>query len=333
MSKSGDKPSGAPTAFGGYARVAALAEDTVESDKFTVAPYDESPRRDKPRLRALPVRRYTEVRTRNMERPTNASKARSFDQLQYGRDTFAASSEFLRRVRLAPSVASRLRCLADGKGLAASVTLFVGLPRLSISRSSSPSGREIGAHLRRTRWGIPQSRLAQGVLVVPPTRQEYLRGRSRQAVRTNIRHAESLGLTCRRLTSPSERRRVAEYMVGQRPQSEETADAYRRNLDRPGGEWWMVGVPDQAPRGLAVLSLDSEVAMLWSLVCLDHPAKWLLHTHIVGELGTAGVRHLLTSSRMAPVMDPRDQYFQRLLGYRVAHISLAMGASSRGDRR
>jgi hypothetical protein len=170
--------------------------------------------------------------------------------------------------------------------------------------------------------GIPHTRLAQGVLVVPPTQEEYLRGRSRQAVRTNIRHAKCLGLSCRRLTGPSEQRYVADHMVAQRPQSEDVAAEYRRHLDHPDAECWMVEAPDQTPAGLAVLNVDTQVAMLWSLVCVEHSAKWLLHTHVVEQLGAAGVRYLLTSSRMAPLIRPRDQYLQKLLGYRVAHLSL-----------
>jgi hypothetical protein len=267
------------------------------------------------------------------ERQTNTSKGRSSDQLQYGRETFVVCSEFLRRVRFAPSVASRLGCLADGKGLAASVRLFVYLPRLTVSLSSSTSGREIGAHLRHTRWGVPHTRLAQGVLVVPPTQEEYLRGRARQAVRTNVRRAKALGLVCRRVRSRAEQRQVAEYMVAHRPQSEEMAGKYRRHLNHRDTQCWMVEAPDRTPAGLAVLNVDTEVAVLWSLVSLEHSAKWLLHTHVVGELAAAGVRYLLTSSRMAPLMSARDQYLQQLLGYRVAHLSLGppLGAD-RSDR-
>ena len=263
-----------------------------------------------------------EVCGSEMEAGANASKGRPFDELQYGRKTFVASSEFLQRMWLAPSVASRLGGLADGQGLVASAKLFASLPRLSISLSSSESGREIAAHLRRTRMGIPHTRLAQGVLAVPPTQEEYLGGRSRQAVRTNIRRAKSLGLTCRRLAGRAEQRYVADYMVGRRPQSEDVAEEYRRHLDHLYTHCWMVEAPDQTPAALAILSVDTEVAMLWSLVCLEPSAKWLLHTHVVGELGAAGVRYLLTSSRMAPMMRPQDQYFQKLLGYRVAHLSL-----------
>ncbi len=257
-----------------------------------------------------------------MERQTSTTKRRRFDRLQYGQETFVASSEFLHRLSFASSLGSRLRCVADGKGLAASAKLLVYLPRLSISLSSSTSGREIAAHLRRKRLGIAHARLAQGVLALPPTLEEYLRGRSRQAVRTNIRHAKGVGLTCRRVTSSAEQRYVAEYMVAQRPQSEDVAETYRRHLNHADAQCWMVEAPDQTPAGLAILSVDIEVAMLWSLVSLDQTAKWLLHTHVVGELGDAGVRYLLTSSKMAPLMGSRDQYLQKLLGYRVAHLSL-----------
>ena len=35
-----------------------------------------------------------------------------------------------------------------------------------------------------------------------------------------------------------------------------------------------------------------------------------------------GVRHLLVAGRMPPVLPPGLQYFQRLLGYQVAHLKL-----------
>jgi hypothetical protein len=100
------------------------------------------------------------------------------------------------------------------------------------------------------------------------------------------------------------------------------AGKYRRHLNHRDAQCWMVEAPDRTPAGLAVVNVDTEVAVLWSLVSLEHSAKWLLHTHVVGELAAAGVRYLLTSSRMAPLMSARDQYLQQLLGYRVAHLSL-----------
>jgi hypothetical protein len=254
-----------------------------------------------------------------MSAPTKSS----VNQLQYGRETFVDSSEFLRKLRSAPSPGSRLRCLADGKGLAASIRLFRRLPRVTLSLSSSPSGREIAEHLRRTRLGIPPNRLAQGILVVPPTQKEYLRGRSRQAVRTNVRRAEELGLSCRRLTNSSEFQYAADYMIEHRSQTDEQVEIYRRLIDHPDARYWSVEASDRTPAGLAVLNVDSQAAMLWSLVCLEQDAKWLLHTHIVGELGAAGVPYLLTSSVMAPIMRERDQYFQKLLGYQIAHLSLS----------
>jgi hypothetical protein len=85
---------------------------------------------------------------------------------------------------------------------------------------------------------------------------------------------------------------------------------------------WAVFDAEGRPIGLGVVSVDSEVALIWSLVCRGHSGRWLLHTEIVDEMAKRGVTCLLVAARMAPVLDPGLQYFQRLLGYRVAHLTL-----------
>ncbi|MGH2839400.1 MAG: hypothetical protein ACRDKY_01075 [Solirubrobacteraceae bacterium] len=237
---------------------------------------------------------------------------------QYGGRSYVAASRFLRRAWLASGLTARLRCVADLRGMAAALAMLWRVPRVWVALSDSASGQAIGAHLNERRFGIPKHRIAQGVLVVPDSLEEYLRGRHRQAVRTNIRRARTLGTRCRRLTQVDERRQFAELL------DPELTDPWKREqmLTRPEAACWIALDADEQPVGLAVLSVDGDVAMLWSLVGRNYPERWLLHTQVVDMLATEGVRHLLVAARMAPLLEPGIQYFQRLLGYRVAHVSV-----------
>jgi hypothetical protein len=239
---------------------------------------------------------------------------------QYGGRTFAAASGFLGRA--APGFTGRRR-FRSGRdvvtGIAASATVLARLPRTSLSLSDSPSGRAIRAHLTQRRFGvIPTYRIAQGVLPIPGSLDEYLRGRSRQAVRTNIGHARALGIRCVPLSDVSQRRAYAALV------DPDLTDPWKREqlLTRPEACCWIALDAGERPVGLAVVSIDVEAAILWSLTGHESPARWLLHTHVVDTLATAGVRHLVVNARMAPLLPPGIQYFQRLLGYRVVHVRL-----------
>jgi hypothetical protein len=69
------------------------------------------------------------------------------------------------------------------------------LPSVRIRPSGSPAGRMIGEHFAIRENGRWRFRDAQGVLTLPVDHSEYLRGRPRQAVRTNVGHARKAGLT------------------------------------------------------------------------------------------------------------------------------------------
>lgn len=74
-----------------------------------------------------------------------------------------------------------LRVLAQ---LPVLVAYLCRVPRVQVRLSDSPAGRAIAEHLSLRRWGLPRFRLAQGVLYMPEDFAAYLRGRSRQALRT-----------------------------------------------------------------------------------------------------------------------------------------------------
>jgi hypothetical protein len=188
------------------------------------------------------------------------------------------------------------------------------LPVVTVRLTDSPAGRMIGEHLAiRERGGRRyRYRLAQGVLPLPVDFAQYLRGRRRQAVRTNIGHARRAGLTVAHTE-------IADWEPG--------LDDTRRGLLTPGPiEWWHVRAPGQeGPVAEAILTVDDDVALLHGLGSSARYSRWLLHTAIVERLcGHCDL--LLVNSDDAYLLGSGHQYFQRLLGYEIARIRLHRAA-------
>jgi hypothetical protein len=233
-------------------------------------------------------------------------------------ETGYGSESFLR----ACEVASACRGI-DGSGpyatlgrlRAGSLTLARydrSLPALTVRLTSSPAGRMIGEHLAiRERGGRRyRYRGAQGVLPLPADFTRYLRGRSRQAVRTNVGHARRAGLT---ITHTE----VEGWIPG--------LDDTRRGLLSPGPvDWWRVYGPDgeEPPLAEAIATVDDDVALLHGLGSSAKYARWLVHTAVVEHLcGRCG--HLLVNSDDAYLLGPGHRHFQRLLGYEIARLEPA----------
>jgi hypothetical protein len=177
------------------------------------------------------------------------------------------------------------------------------LPRMEVRLSDAPTGLAIAEHLSLTRWGVPRFRLAQGVLHLPPDFEGYLRGRHRQALRTNIRRAREREIDCHSQTIPE----------WTRPGEKQLSRA------APVEHWWATG-SDGRIVGEAWLTVDHECALLHSMTSSEPYVRWLLHSAIVERLCDSGRLLLLTNSFDAPLMAPGQQYFQRLLGYSVARV-------------
>jgi hypothetical protein len=167
----------------------------------------------------------------------------------------------------------------------------------------------IAEHFAIREKGRWRFRDAQGVLTLPADYSEYLRGRPRQAVRTNVGHARRTGLTVE-----------SHAVVDWEPGSDDSRVAYIT----PGPvERWNVMKPDGEIVGQAILSVDEDVALLHGLVTIaaNSNARWLLHTAIVERLcGQCSL--LLINCDDAYLMGTGTQYFQRLLGYRIARLRL-----------
>ncbi|HWW68183.1 MAG TPA: hypothetical protein VNY83_09400 [Solirubrobacterales bacterium] len=185
------------------------------------------------------------------------------------------------------------------------------LPSIRVRLTASPAGRMIGEHFAIRERGRWRFRRAQGVLPLPAEFSQYLRGRHRQAVRTNVAHARNADLA---ITSST----IDNWAPG--------PDDSRAGHIAPGPiERWMVLDPDGGVVADSILSVDENVALLHGLVSSVTYARWLLHTAIVERLcGCCSV--LLTSSDDAYLMSTGNQHFQRLLGYRIARLRLPRSA-------
>jgi hypothetical protein len=180
-------------------------------------------------------------------------------------------------------------------------------PALTVRLTGSPAGQMIGEHFAIREQGRWRFRDAQGVLPLPAEYAQYLRGRRRQAVRTNVAHARRAGLTVLSCA-------IDNWAPG--------LDDSRLAYITPGPvERWMVLDAKGEIVADSILSVDGEVALLHGLVSFVSStyARWLLHTAIVERLcGSCGV--LLTNSDDAYKLGAGTQHFQRLLGYEITRL-------------
>ena len=172
-------------------------------------------------------------------------------------------------------------------------------------------------------WGLG-ARVARAVLRLPNERAEYCRGRSRQALRTNVRHAESLGITCHRLLTAAEQGAALEeflHILGC-PSSDREYLELAIGL-QPGRQDFHVAV-DASGQVIAVAALDVDVRCA-RLVFLRSavgpaggPARYALIRHVIDALIDRRVNHLLVGGavRLAPGL----QYFQQRLGFEIFNV-------------
>jgi hypothetical protein len=181
------------------------------------------------------------------------------------------------------------------------------LPVVDVELTSSPIGQMIDQHFAIRADGRLRYRDAQGVLRLPADFSDYLRGRHRQAVRTNVGHARRAGL-----------RADVEFVPDWTPGTDDS----RLPFITPGPiERWNLLTAEGTIVAQAILSVDAEVALLQGMMSFVPHGRWLLHTAMVERLcGACGV--LLINCDDAYLMPPGVQHFQRLLGYEIARLRL-----------
>lgn len=192
------------------------------------------------------------------------------------------------------------------------------LPETELRLTNSPAGRMIAEHFAIREGTRFRYRDAQGALALPADFATYMRGRHRQALRTNLGHARRAGLT---VVSCA----IDNWGPG--------LDDSRLGAITPGPiERWIVFAPDGSCAADSILSVDREVALLHGLVSFAKHARWLVHAAIVERLcGDCAV--LVTNSDDAYRLGTGTHHFQRLLGYRVSRLRISSLSAAGADLR
>jgi hypothetical protein len=201
----------------------------------------------------------------------------------------------------------------------------------------------VGEHRRwlHARWPAAGESLfdgywAQAVIQTSVKEHEYLAGRHRQAVRTNIHRARELGISATRLGGYDEFVAASTPVYRSRRGGDAVLAATRQPPSSDEFAWYSAStVAHEVPITVAAVALFGDFAVLAVMVGnQDYAhigyARYLLHTFVLGDLATHGIRHLIVGSVLRE--SNGNQYFQRLLGYRICNVQPILLPSA-GDRR
>ena len=217
------------------------------------------------------------------------------------------------------------------------VALFVLLVRIrseQVVLSTSLTGQALSAYFSQRSFGVfPQNRLCRGLLVLPEHHSDYLRGRRRQALRTNLRRAEVAGIRCEAISDPHRAFDEITEIVKQRRTSATQAElqilaSWEAVLEGP--EMTLLVARDQLGRPLALTGavIDDAVCLIRLAVASSHEARWGLHDYLVQLLIARGVKYLLGEGGGpfgALGFDANLLHYQHLLGYELRHLKPRTG--------
>jgi hypothetical protein len=191
------------------------------------------------------------------------------------------------------------------------------LPIETVALSTLPAGKLLYDRWSRQSWRRAAS---HACLPLPSDTDSYLRGRHRQAVRTNLHRADKIRLTCRPIPTDWGVTRAA-LRTGTFASLMQEID----QLEQPDAavKSWAVFDSDGQVLGRAVVLVDERTAVLLLLhgptdLGVAHQTRYLLHTAVVADLIRRGVRNLVVESILgAP---PGLKYFAARLGYGACRL-------------
>jgi hypothetical protein len=242
--------------------------------------------------------------------------------------------------RLAVLFAAALR---HPRQAVAFISLIFGTRSEQVALSTSLTGQALGAYFGERCLGLfPQNRVCRGVLILPERHSDYLRGRHRQALRTNLRRAEVAGVRCETITDPRRAFDAITEIIKHRRivtlADLSGLESWRTIVARP--EITLVIARDRFGCPLAITGavIDDAVCLICVAVASSHGARWALHDHLVRMLIRRGVKYLLVEGGGpfgALGFDSNVQRYQRLLGYDLRHIRPLGGGKLRvaGENR
>jgi hypothetical protein len=191
------------------------------------------------------------------------------------------------------------------------------LPVETLVVSALPAGQILGDRWSGQSW---RKAASHACLPLPTSHETYLRGRHRQALRTNLHRADKIHLTCQSVETDwaATRKALREGPFASlvtKLDAMDELDAFIKS--------WAVFDAEHRPLGRAVALVDEKTAVLLLLhgpLDLDvaHQTRYLLHTALVADLIRHGVRHLVVESIIGA---PEGlKYFAARLGYRACRI-------------
>jgi hypothetical protein len=246
--------------------------------------------------------------------------------LAYSDPMFRTVVDVARHFAASGNIRGFLRALArQPLALFRVLLTVVRLPILDVSVTAGQAAVWFSEDFAPISTDIFTGRWAQAVLDLQPNDRTYLSGRRKQAVRTNVRNAQKLGVEAVTLADYGEwSSRTRQVLLSRedglgmitqlRPPSPTQDLAYFAAVDAEG-----------RPVVTTVVALFGECAVLVRSLSTPHhpaasPSRYLLHTFVRSELHKRGVRHLIggTGVRSAPGL----HYFQHLLGYELRNLRI-----------
>jgi hypothetical protein len=237
-------------------------------------------------------------------------------ELRYGSEQFLAASDWARGLPTSPRTPAILGSVARNPDSLPVLATLWRLPVTDLQVRQTDAEAWWFGH-----WFGSRRRLAWSVLDLPAAQEEYLAGRPRQALRTNLRHACARGVTSARVSYETWFEAVSAVMHARndRPGPEQ---------DRPTAEqkaaYYVARDAHGTALAFAAAALFGQFAVLFALVTRPDRqpdsswARYQLHTFLAFDLGRCGVEHLLTGSALR--VSAGHQYFQHLLGYRPRNL-------------
>jgi hypothetical protein len=237
-------------------------------------------------------------------------------ELRYGSREFVAASDWARGLPLTPRAPVVLGSVARHPAMLRILATIWRLPVTDLRVRQADADAWWFGH-----WFGRRRRLAWAVLDLPAVEEHYLAGRPRQALRTNLRHARTGGVTSSRVTYETWFEAVSAIM---RARDNRPGPEQDRPTPAQQAAYYVARDADGTALAFAGAALFGQFAVLFALVSRPdwQPnsswARYQLHTFLALDLGCSGAKHLITGSALRETAG--NQYFQHLLGYQARNL-------------
>ena len=245
-------------------------------------------------------------------------------ELRFDSQEFRAASDLARRLPYPPRASALIGSVVRDPALIRVLVAVWRLPVVSLQVRRADAEAWSAADAAPVVRTISSARRAQAVLELPAAENHYLTGRSKQALRTNLRHARDLGVTSDRIPSYEAWFDAASVILYARPDGPRLAPEMDKHTPGQRVAYYLARDAEQTPLAFARVALFGQFAVLFTMLShLDRQpsaswARYQLHTSLAVDLGCSGVRYLVVGSALRQPVG--HQYFQHLLGYRACNV-------------